>query len=77
MVRPYREGATPEIGPPMMNCFDEANQLPLIRRKLGMVGRYSTAEEGHRTISLVEDYTKTSPGRVTVNDEALVEVRHL
>jgi len=77
MIRPHSKGTAPEIGPPMANCLDETNQLPLIGWKLGMVGRHSAAEEGHRTISLVEDCTKTSPGRVTVNDEALVEVRHL
>ena len=44
----------------MANCLDETNQLLLIGRKLGMVGRHSAAEEGHRTISLMEDCTKTS-----------------
>ena len=64
----------PEIRPPMTNYFNKANQLPLIGRKLGMVGHYNTAEEGHRTISLVEDCTKTSLRHVTVDDEPLREV---
>ena len=77
MIRPHSKGTPLEIRPPMTNCLDETNQLPLIGWKLGMVGRHSAAKEGHHTISLVEDCTKTSPRRVTVNDEALVEVRQL
>ena len=77
MIHPHSKGMAleigtdPEIGPPMTNYLDETNQL------LGMVGCHSAAEEGHRTISLVEDCTKTSPERAIVNDEALVKVRQL
>lgn len=42
-----------------------------------MVECHSPAKEGHCTISLVEDGTKTSVGCITIDDELLGEVGQL
>jgi hypothetical protein len=53
MVRPDYELPQPEVRMPMSDGFDQANQLPLIGSKFGMVCRDGVAEERDGPCALV------------------------
>lgn len=69
------ERTTPNIRPQMTNGLDQADELALISRELGVVGGNGVVEVRHDTIALVWHNTKPCTRSVTVNNEALVEVR--
>jgi len=53
VVRADGERAHPEVGTPMLDRLDEADQLALVGGQLGVVGRHGAAEEGQQVSLLV------------------------
>jgi hypothetical protein len=44
-----------EVGPSMVNILDEADRLPLVSGKFGMVRSDGSVEEGDWVMALVKD----------------------
>jgi len=72
-----RERATPQVWPPVSDGLHQADELALIRRQLGVLWRHHSTEERQRAVALVQHRTKSRPGRVAVDGEALGEVGQL
>lgn len=77
MVGADREWLHPQIWPPVTNRLDEPDELAFVGRELGVLGCYSSAEEGDRSASLVQDRAKIGPGGVAIHQEADGEVGQL
>ncbi|KAJ1276155.1 hypothetical protein BS78_05G192500 [Paspalum vaginatum] len=71
------EGAPPEIGAPVAHSLHQADQLALVRRQLEVAASKRPAEEGEGSRALVENGAEPHAGRIAVDDEGPVEVRHL
>jgi hypothetical protein len=61
----------------MVYRFDEVDDLPLVRRQLGVVRRNGAAEERQWSCALVMYRTEAGTGSITVDDERLVKVWQL
>lgn len=57
--------------------MDEPDQLMFISSELEMTCSERSAEEGERSIVLVENRIELDAGRITVHGELLCEVEHL
>jgi hypothetical protein len=55
--------------------LDQPNKLALVYRELVMASGEGAAEEGQRSLALVEDGAEADAGGVTVHHERHVEVR--
>lgn len=58
VIRADQEATAPEIRPLMPHGLDQADELPLVRRELGVAWRDGLAEEHHRTRALMKDRAK-------------------
>ena len=70
------EAAPPEVGPPVMDGLDEADQLALRGGESTMSGGHGLAEEGYRVVVLDQHYPEAIGQSVTLDDECLGEVWH-
>jgi hypothetical protein len=61
----------------MTNRLDQADELTLVGRPFLVVGRHDPAEEGDRTVALVQDGAETGTGGIAVDEKALLKVWHL
>jgi hypothetical protein len=77
VISPHEELAPPQVRTPVSHRLNQPNELPLVCCQLQMPGGKRSAEERDGSGSLVEHGAKPNPGRVAVDDEQLVEVRHL
>lgn len=59
------------------HSLDEADELPLISRELGVLRSHRPAEEGDQALALVKNSPKAQARGVAVHDEGLGEVRQL
>jgi hypothetical protein len=67
------EWTPPQIRLPMPHRLDEPNQLMLVCHQLHVPWQDLPAEEGDNAVTLVKNGTKPGAGRITLNDEVLVE----
>lgn len=74
MVRAHQELPTPKIRAPVAHCLDQANELTLVRRQLGMAGSNLATEESNGADALIQDRPKPRPRCVALHDEGSHEV---
>jgi len=66
-----------EVGAPVTDDLDEADELPLISGQLGVLRRHGAAEGGDGPLALMEDYPEIGSCGIAVDDELVAEVRKL
>ena len=67
----------PQVWLLVADGLDEPDQLSFISRELEMTCSERPAEEGERSVVLVENRAEPSAGCITVHGELLCEVGHL
>jgi hypothetical protein len=77
VVRTHTERPTPKIRSPVAHRLDQPDKLALICRELVMASGEGAAEEGQRSLTLVEDGVKADARGVAVHHEWHDEIRHL
>jgi hypothetical protein len=75
VIGAHDEGVWPQVGPPMANRLDEADELTLICGQLGVVQADGAAEEGDRPAPLMQHGPE--PGGVAVHHERRRKVQKL
>ena len=77
MIRADQKVTPPQVWPPVAYGLDEPDQLTFISRELEMTCSERPAEEGERSVVLVENCAEPDARRITVHGELLCEVSHL